>query len=77
MQKKKQWIAFHSHTAGIVEIDDGAEAAIVTNGKSLLPVGVTNVIGDFNAMDVVEVHNQRGELIGKGQIYYSSKIYKY
>jgi glutamate 5-kinase len=76
MQKKKQWIAFHSHTAGIVEIDDGAEVAIVTNGKSLLPVGVTNVIGDFNAMDVVEVHNQRGELIGKGQIYYSAKNLK-
>jgi glutamate 5-kinase len=73
MQKKKQWIAFHSHTAGVVEIDDGAEEAIVANGKSLLPVGVTKVIGDFNAMDVVEVHNQKGELIGKGQIYYSAK----
>jgi glutamate 5-kinase len=73
MQMKKQWIAFHSQTAGIVEIDDGAEAAIVTNGKSLLPVGITNVIGEFNAMDVVEVHNQKGELIGKGQIYYSAK----
>jgi glutamate 5-kinase len=73
MQMKKQWIAFHSKPAGIVEIDGGAELAIVTNGKSLLPVGVTKVIGEFNAMDVVEVHNQRGELIGKGQIYYSSK----
>ncbi|MEH6996635.1 glutamate 5-kinase [Neobacillus drentensis] len=73
MQMKKQWIAFHSQTAGIVEIDEGAEAAIVTNGKSLLPVGITNVFGEFNAMDVVEVHNQKGELIGKGQIYYSAK----
>lgn len=76
MQMKKQWIAYHSQTAGIVEIDEGAEMAIVTNGKSLLPVGVTNVIGEFNAMDVVEVHNQKGELIGKGQIYYSSKNLK-
>jgi glutamate 5-kinase len=73
MQKKKQWIAFHSQAAGIVEIDDGAEAAILTNGKSLLPVGVTKVVGSFNAMDVVEVHNRKGELIGKGQIYYSAK----
>ncbi|MGX6443292.1 glutamate 5-kinase [Neobacillus sp. K501] len=73
MQMKKQWIAFHSQSAGVVEIDGGAELAIVTNGKSLLPVGVTKVIGEFNAMDVVEVHNQQGELIGKGQIYYSSK----
>lgn len=73
MQMKKQWIAYHSQSAGIVEIDEGAEIAIVTNGKSLLPVGVTKVIGDFNAMDVVEVRNRKGDLVGKGQIYYSSK----
>jgi glutamate 5-kinase len=73
MQMKKQWIAFHSQPLGIVEIDEGAEQAIVTNGKSLLPVGVKNVVGEFNAMDVVEVHNQKGEMIGKGQIFYSAK----
>jgi glutamate 5-kinase len=75
MQMKKQWIAFHSQVGGIVEIDEGAEKAIVLNGKSLLPVGVTKVSGEFNAMDVVEVHNQKGQLIGKGQIYYSSKLF--
>ncbi|MFL6559100.1 MAG: PUA domain-containing protein, partial [Bacillus sp. (in: firmicutes)] len=36
-------------------------------------VGVTNVIGEFNALDVVVVQNQKGKIVGKGQIYYSSK----
>jgi glutamate 5-kinase len=72
MHMKKQWIAYHSHVNGTIEIDAGAEKAIVQNGKSLLPVGVTNVMGDFNAMDVVMVKNQRGEIVGRGQIYYSS-----
>ncbi|WP_462413400.1 glutamate 5-kinase [Neobacillus sp. Marseille-QA0830] len=73
MQMRKQWIAYHSHVGGIIEIDDGAEQAIVQKGKSLLPVGVTNVIGEFNALDVVEVRNQKGKMIGRGQISFSSK----
>jgi glutamate 5-kinase len=73
MQMKKQWIAFHSHVSGAIEIDAGAEKAIVQNGKSLLPVGVTKVDGNFNAMDVVVVRNPKGNVVGKGQIYYSSE----
>jgi glutamate 5-kinase len=73
MQMRKQWIAYHSQVGGVIEIDAGAEKAIVFQGKSLLPVGVTNVIGEFNALDVVVVHNQQGEIIGKGQSYYSAQ----
>lgn len=73
MHMKQQWIAFHSPVSGIIEIDDGAEKAMVQNGKSLLPVGVTKVSGEFNEMDVVEVRNQQGQIIGKGQSYYSSE----
>jgi glutamate 5-kinase len=76
MQMKKQWIAFHSQIGGIIEVDTGAEKAIVQKGKSLLPVGVTNVIGDFNALDVVEVRGQNGQTLGKGQTYYSSEDLK-
>ncbi|MDF2947469.1 MAG: gamma-glutamyl kinase [Bacillales bacterium] len=72
MHTKKQWIAYHSQISGIIEVDDGAEIAIIRKHKSLLPVGITRVIGKFNALDVVVVRNQRGQVIGKGQIYYSS-----
>lgn len=73
MQMKKQWIAHHSQVAGTIEIDEGAEKAILQNGKSLLPAGVINAEGSFKALDVVEVINQKGQVIGKGQIYYSSE----
>ncbi|MEH7110599.1 glutamate 5-kinase [Bacillus sp. JJ1764] len=73
MQMRKQWIAFHSQVGGIIEIDEGAELAIVQKGKSLLPVGVTNVQGEFSALDVVEVRNQKGKIIGKGQCYFSAQ----
>lgn len=73
MQMRKQWIAYHSQVGGVIEIDDGAVNAVLFQGKSLLPVGVTNVIGDFNALDVVVVRNQKGRIVGKGQSYYSSK----
>lgn len=73
MQMRKQWIAYHSQVGGVIEIDEGAEQAIVQRGKSLLPVGVTNVTGEFNALDVVEVRNPKGKIVGKGQVYYSSQ----
>jgi glutamate 5-kinase len=73
MHMKKQWIAYHSQAAGIIEIDEGAEKAVVQKGKSLLPVGVTKVIGMFKALDVVTVQNQKGQVVGRGQIYYSSE----
>jgi glutamate 5-kinase len=76
MQMRKQWIAYHSQVGGIIEIDDGAEKAILFQGKSLLPVGVTEVNGDFNALDVVEVRNQKGKTVGKGQVFYSAKDLK-
>jgi glutamate 5-kinase len=72
MQMRKQWIAYHAHVAGKIEIDGGAENALLHKGKSLLPAGVTNIFGTFQALDVVEVVNQKGIVIGRGQIYYSS-----
>ena len=74
MQMRKQWIAYHSPVSGTIEIDEGAEKAVVQMGKSLLPVGVTKVIGVFNALDVVVVCNQDGRMLGKGQSYYSSEV---
>ncbi|MDR7001077.1 glutamate 5-kinase [Neobacillus niacini] len=74
MQMRKQWIAYHSQVKGTIEIDEGAEKAIVQLGKSLLPVGVTKVIGEFNPFDVVIVRNPKGQIVGKGQIYYSSEV---
>ncbi|MFB4169141.1 glutamate 5-kinase [Virgibacillus sp. JSM 102003] len=71
LKNKKQWIGIHSNIAGQIGIDSGAESAIVYHGKSLLPAGVKTLKGSFKSGDVVEVLNENGELIGKGQTNYS------
>ncbi|MRG87358.1 glutamate 5-kinase [Salinibacillus xinjiangensis] len=73
MNSSKQWLALHSIPSGKIEVDHGAEDAILKHGKSLLPAGVTNIIGDFRVNDVVEVVNVKGRLIGKGRVNFSSK----
>jgi glutamate 5-kinase len=72
----KQWIALHSLVSGQIEVDAGAVTAIIQHGKSLLPAGVTNVTGFFQAGEVVEVITQQGHVIGKGQCTYSAEELK-
>lgn len=69
---KKQWVGFHSFSQGTVTVDRGAETALVTGGRSLLPAGVTGISGDFHPGDVVEVVNLDGDVLGRGVINYAS-----
>lgn len=62
---KKQWIGFLSVPQGRVFVDAGAEAALMTGGRSLLPAGVTHVEGAFHPGDVVEVVSG-GRTLGRG-----------
>lgn len=73
LRKPKQWIAFHSPVSGKIEIDEGAERAILAGGKSLLPAGIKSFVGTFEAGDVVEIVNTRQYVIAKGQVNYSSE----
>ncbi|MEK4403767.1 glutamate 5-kinase [Sporosarcina sp. FSL K6-6792] len=67
----RQWIVLHSESTGELHVDQGAEVAILYNGKSLLPAGVVKVSGDFHKGDVVEVFGVNG-ILGKGEVSYSS-----
>ena len=69
---KRQWIALHSESAGKLYIDSGAEKAIIESGRSLLPVGITKVEGQFQKGDVVEVYGIDSRL-GKGEVSYSAE----
>ncbi|MDL4839586.1 glutamate 5-kinase [Aquibacillus rhizosphaerae] len=71
LRKQKQWIAFHSSISGKVLIDEGAEHAILHEGKSLLPAGIKSVSGNFKVGEVVEVVTDR-QIIAKGQVNYSA-----
>ncbi len=66
LSARKLWIAFGLPPQGRIAVDAGAVEALVSRGRSLLPVGVTDVDGDFEAGEAVEIVDAAGELIGKG-----------
>lgn len=67
LKTKKQWIAFHAPVAGELIIDHGAVNALLADGKSLLAVGVNQIVGRFTEHDTVIVRSMTGEIIGKGR----------
>ena len=66
LSARKLWIAFGLETQGRVTVDEGAARAITQFKKSLLPVGVQNISGGFQAKEAVEVLNPEGRVIAKG-----------
>ncbi|TCP29580.1 glutamate 5-kinase [Scopulibacillus darangshiensis] len=72
LKKPKQWLALHSQVSGEIQVDGGAARAITAEGKSLLPAGIRHISGSFDTGDVVEITTTKGEVIGKGQVNYSS-----
>ncbi|WP_227430179.1 glutamate 5-kinase [Psychrobacter sp. I-STPA6b] len=70
---KKQWLAAHLRMAGTLMIDKGAVNAIVNRNKSLLPVGVVEIQGDFDKGDVVAIVDQdSGERVAVGQVNFAA-----
>ncbi|GAE30809.1 glutamate 5-kinase [Alkalihalobacillus hemicellulosilyticus] len=67
MPMTKQWIALHSKTTAYLTVDQGAATALLSRGKSLLPVGIKQIEGTFNKGEVIGVLNEKHELIGKGK----------
>ena len=68
---RKMWIGAHMRPKGSVTVDDGALDAL-HHGKSLLPIGVSKVDGDFRRGDVVEIQDPSGQRIGMGISAYST-----
>jgi len=69
---RKQWLADHLRLRGRVVLDDGAIRALTREGKSLLPIGVTRVEGEFERGDVVACVDAAGHECARGLINYSS-----
>ncbi len=68
---RKQWLADHLQLAGSLTLDDGAEQAL-RDGRSLLPIGVVTVVGEFERGAAVACRNAEGQEIARGLINYSS-----
>ncbi len=69
----KRWIGFSAQTRGRFVLDDGAAHAVTSNGRSLLPIGIVRVEGQFEKGDVVSLRNTAGEEIARGLSNYSSR----
>ena len=70
MTARKRWIAGQLEPKGSVEIDPGAEKALLS-GKSLLPAGVKRVEGGFERGDAVIIRATDGRELGRGLIAYA------
>jgi glutamate 5-kinase len=67
----KLWLKYAKPTRGQVLVDAGAARALREGGTSLLPVGIVQVLGEFDAGDAVEISCD-GDLVGKGICNYSA-----
>lgn len=69
---RKQWLADHLQLRGRLLLDDGAVRVLRAAGKSLLAVGVTDVVGDFGRGEVVACVAPDGTEIARGLVNYSA-----
>jgi glutamate 5-kinase len=70
---RKQWLADHLTVAARLALDAGAVNALCRDGKSLLPIGVTQVSGDFQRGEVVACLEPGGREIARGLVNYSAE----
>ncbi len=71
-QARKQWMVDHLQLRGAVTIDAGALVKLSQEGKSLLPIGMTGVQGDFSRGDVIAIRAPDGREMARGLANYAS-----
>jgi glutamate 5-kinase len=71
MSAVKRWIAYGAAVKGQIHVNEGAKKAII-EGSSLLPVGITRVVGHFNVGDVVSIVDENKVEFAKGNPNYTS-----
>ena len=71
-QARKQWMADHLQLRGAITIDEGAVVKLRHEGKSLLPIGMTAVSGDFSRGEVIAILDGQGQEIARGLANYAS-----
>ena len=69
---RKLWMVDHLQLRGAVTVDDGAARKVRDEGKSLLPIGVTGVQGEFHRGDVIAVRSPGGIELARGLANYGS-----
>lgn len=72
LSARKQWLADHLQLRGSLLLDIGACHALTVDNKSLLPIGIIKVVGDFSRGEVVACINESGLTIARGIVNYSA-----
>jgi glutamate 5-kinase len=70
---RKRWIAYGLVPEGKLYLDAGAVVAISGGGKSLLAAGITDVEGEFNQNEAVQLCDRDGKEIARGLVNYGSR----
>ena len=71
-QARKRWMADHLQLRGAVIVDEGAARKVRGEGKSLLPIGMTAVEGDFSRGDVIAIRDAAGVELARGLANYAA-----
>src|SRR3954471_7066163 len=71
-QARKRWMSDQLQLRGSVTVDPGAAVKVRAEGKSLLPIGMTAVEGDFSRGDVIAIRDAAGGEIARGLANYAS-----
>ncbi len=69
----KRWIGFTVTPSGAFVVDAGARKAVVESGKSLLPIGIREIRGEFEMGEVVSILDHQGNEFARGLSNYNSK----
>ncbi|AFY74859.1 glutamate 5-kinase [Synechococcus sp. PCC 7502] len=69
---RKRWIAYAMIPMGKLVLDEGAVKAVLTKGRSLLPAGIIDVLGNFEAQQAVSLCDRSGKEIARGLTNYTS-----
>ena len=69
MPARQRWLAHAAVSNGVLVLDAGAVSALVERNASLLPAGVTEVLGDFEPGAIVELRGPGGASIGRGAVH--------
>ncbi|GIX27104.1 MAG: glutamate 5-kinase [Burkholderiales bacterium] len=70
---RKQWLADHLQVRGRLMLDAGAVKVLLEQGKSLLPIGVVDAVGDFDRGEVVACIAPDGREVARGLVNYSAE----
>ena len=73
LSDKKRWIGYATNIIGKIKVNHGAKKALIEKEKSLLPIGVIDVIHEFNKGDVISIIDEDDHEFARGMVNYDSE----